>query len=551
MTAESGTFVAPNIRLSHRLGEGGMGEVWVADHLTLERQVAVKVIRGLADGETSRARFEREAKAAARIQNPHVVQVFDYGVTESGAPYITMELLTGENLAERIARGPMSPQELAPILVQTANALATAHDAGVVHRDIKPPNIFLVQTPSGEPFVKVLDFGIAMLQSDTGGVVAHATTEEAPPSGDRGGALTQTGAIVGTPEYMSPEQLLTTGEEVTHTTDIWSLGVVAYEALVGARPFAGQTVVALCMSICDAQYDRDRVPPPLRPWFDRVFAVSPTERFASVMEAAEAFREIATDGTQNTAVGPSARQQGAATGVSRGVLVTLALGACAVGAVVVVLMSTSEQEEERKAGRDLASVAGDAGSEGPNTDEDDKPEAQPASTPPLSAEPVSEPSAAPSVAPDPVTPSPTAPPSTPLPWVSGACKKSCADVGACGKSGDSCIVRSDADCRRSDLCRNFGRCTNVGGTCTATSASDCAASSRCKVYGQCGLSGNACVPTTTAHCRQSTRCGSDGKCVVSGPYCIPGSDADCKAAEVCARAGSCYKNGMVCTRIER
>src|SRR5258708_6999220 len=157
---EAGSVIAQSIRLSRPLGAGGMGSVWLADHLALETEVVVKFMHAqLGEDPTSRERFSREAVAASRVKSPHVVQTFDHGVTPEGIPFIVMERLDGEDLAHRIERGPVTLREMSSILTQVCKALARAHSVGIVHRDIKPDNIFLCEVGTDEPFVKLLDFG--------------------------------------------------------------------------------------------------------------------------------------------------------------------------------------------------------------------------------------------------------------------------------------------------------------------------------------------------------------------------------------------------------
>ncbi len=275
-------MINANVRLSHLLGKGGMGEVWVADHLTLSVAVAVKFI--LADqsvDEMALARFSREATSAARIRSPHVVQVLDHGV-HAGAPFIVMELLEGEDLGARIARGPLALGEIAPILQQVARALAQAHAAGIVHRDIKPSNVFLTQA-AGELLVKVLDFGIA---KHTG-----------PPDGSHA-VKTQSGQLVGTPCYMSPEQIFSRGP-ADHRIDLWALAVLAYEAVTGALPFVGDTLGDVFLAINNRSFAPARplhgpCPPELDAFFNRAFAANPAARFASARELADAFQTVAS-----------------------------------------------------------------------------------------------------------------------------------------------------------------------------------------------------------------------------------------------------------------
>ncbi|WP_437304020.1 serine/threonine-protein kinase [Sorangium sp. So ce388] len=233
--------VGSQLRLVRALGQGGMGSVWLAEHTALKTQVAVKFLRDMyVDHPLAVVRLRREAEAAARIQSPHVVRVFDLGFADQGVPYIVMEHLEGETLQDLVERRRgLSLDETVSIVRQIGAALARAHEAGIVHRDIKPENIFLVEGER-EPFVKVLDFGIA-----------KNTVEEAEP-------LTVTGAIMGTPHFMSPEQMAG-GAKVGPHSDLWALGVVAYFCLTGKIPFGGATIAAVAVAI-----DRGPPPPPSR-----------------------------------------------------------------------------------------------------------------------------------------------------------------------------------------------------------------------------------------------------------------------------------------------
>jgi eukaryotic-like serine/threonine-protein kinase len=251
--------------------------VWVADHLALGTQVAVKFMwRSFAEHPQFLARFRREAAAAAQLKNPHVAQVFDHGVTPDGEAFIVMELLEGEDLGKRLKRqGPLPPDLVAEILTQAAKALGKAHQSGIVHRDLKPDNIFLTDL-DGELFVKILDFGIAKVQSEPGV------------------AMTATGGTFGTPLYMSPEQLLS-AKHVDHHADLWSLGAVAYCSLTKKHPFPGDTIGAISVAVHNGVFEpatahRPDLPPELDAWFLRAFRRNPGERFGSARELADSFR---------------------------------------------------------------------------------------------------------------------------------------------------------------------------------------------------------------------------------------------------------------------
>ncbi|MEM6791307.1 MAG: serine/threonine-protein kinase [Myxococcota bacterium] len=272
--------IANKLRLDAEIGRGAMGVVWRAHDLSLDRAVAVKVLSAReASGSTEgRNRFEREAKAVAGLDSPHIVQVFDFGV-DGDAPFFVMELLDGEDLGERIDREATGlPLAFAvEVVAQVCRGLSVAHAKGVVHRDLKPANLFLVANASAVPRVKILDFGVAK-QLD-------------PP--EKGMTMTQTGTLVGTPFYMSPEQILAP-RDIDERTDLWSLAVVAYVMLTGTVPFDGETIGALSIAIHQGTFPRPtevrpELPLALDAWFERAFRQMPDERFESAAELDETF----------------------------------------------------------------------------------------------------------------------------------------------------------------------------------------------------------------------------------------------------------------------
>ncbi len=274
---EPGQPLSANLRLRRLLGQGGMGSVWVADHEGLGTQVAVKVMsRAVAGDPELVERFRREATAAAQLKSPHVAQVFDHGLAPDGTPFIVMELLDGEDLAKRVDReGPLPLAVVGEVIAQVAKALNRAHQAGIVHRDIKAENIFLTDH-DGELLVKVLDFGIAKIDTGTGV------------------SVTSTQGTFGTPLYMSPEQLLS-AKNVDSRADLWSLAVVAYYMLTKRFPYSGETVGAISVAVHKGVF---QPPSEVRPGlsaavdalFRRAFEHEPAKRFASAKEMAEALR---------------------------------------------------------------------------------------------------------------------------------------------------------------------------------------------------------------------------------------------------------------------
>ena len=249
------------------IGRGAMGEVRLGYDRRLGRDVAVKFLRAdLATDPQIRARFEHEARAAARLSHPAIVTVFDSGEHE-GVPYLVMERLPGTTLADELAAGPIAPARVGAIAARVAGALAAAHAVGVVHRDVKPGNLLL--TDAGE--VKLADFGIAI----------------SGESSDR----TATGMVIGTPAYLAPERLA--GEPATSATDVYSVGVLLYEALTGAKPFHGDTPVVIAhaihsttpppIAVCMPEVD-----PALAAAIDRAMAKDPADRPATGAELCRA-----------------------------------------------------------------------------------------------------------------------------------------------------------------------------------------------------------------------------------------------------------------------
>ncbi len=228
----AGELFADKYEIVSLLGEGGMGTVWRAKNLLLDVDVALKVLhRDRADGDAA-ARLLREARATAGVGHPAIVRIFDFGETQAGEPFLVMELLEGRSLADWIdVNGRMTATEAVRTLLPIADALAAAHAHGVVHRDVKPDNILLVRGELGTHLPKILDFGIAKLLTTQSGRV-----------------LTQAGAVLGSLEYMSPEQA-EGKEDVGEQTDVWSLSVVLYELVTGRRPFVGTTLTAILFAL--------------------------------------------------------------------------------------------------------------------------------------------------------------------------------------------------------------------------------------------------------------------------------------------------------------
>ncbi|MFZ5890102.1 MAG: serine/threonine-protein kinase [Myxococcota bacterium] len=273
-----GRTLVGRYRLASKLGSGAMGSVWRAWDLKLNADVAVKLIdpRYAASPEAL-ARFRREAQAAAAIRSTYVVQILDHGIDED-TPFIAMELLHGESLAQRLAHvGRLSPESTGRLLSQVARALSLAHEHGIVHRDLKPDNIFLVHE-GDEDIGKVLDFGVAR---------SHTLNDSV-------GLATETGAVLGTPYYMSPEQAA--GKPLDWLTDIWSFAIIACECVTGRRPYVADSLPALFHAICMGPEVTPSmlgpVPAGFDAWFARGAARDKDRRFQSIRQAAEELRGV-------------------------------------------------------------------------------------------------------------------------------------------------------------------------------------------------------------------------------------------------------------------
>jgi serine/threonine-protein kinase len=231
-----GTVLAGKYRVEKLLGEGGMGWVVEATHMHLEQRVALKFMhaKNMEEHPDAVARFIREARAAARIQSEHIARVFDVGTLDNGAPYLVMEYLEGQDLEGLLRKRKKLPiEEVVSYALQACEGLAEAHAKGIVHRDLKPANLFLARTTDGSVRVKLLDFGISKL---------------APSGGGPDAGMTSTQALMGSPLYMSPEQLRSS-KRVDRRTDLWSMGIILYEMLGGASPFEADTLPEVCARI--------------------------------------------------------------------------------------------------------------------------------------------------------------------------------------------------------------------------------------------------------------------------------------------------------------
>jgi serine/threonine protein kinase len=289
-SVQAGELIAGKYRLEHEIGAGGMGVVYAATHVHLEQRVALKfLLVEAAQNPEMVERFTREARAAVKIQSEHVARVIDIGERE-GMPYIVMEYLEGDDLENIVDMfGPLPMLDAVRYILHACEALAEVHVQGIVHRDIKPANLFLAARADGTCIVKLLDFGISK--------AAPAWVEQ-----QKGRSLTQTSAVIGSPRYMSPEQLRSS-RDVDARSDVWALGVTLFELLGGDSPFAKGTMPEVCASILKDEPIsladlRPEIPAVLEDVIRRCLAKEPGKRFTNVAELAIALRPFGPPGSE-------------------------------------------------------------------------------------------------------------------------------------------------------------------------------------------------------------------------------------------------------------
>jgi serine/threonine-protein kinase len=270
-----GDILDGKYRVERVLGVGGMGVVVAATHVQLQTRVALKFLLPTVLGHPQVVqRFAREARAAVQIQSEHVARVIDVGTLPTGSPYMVMEYLEGGDLSETVAKGPMPVAKAVGYLLEACEAIAEAHALGIVHRDLKPANLFLARRAGRDPIVKVLDFGISK-------------SNEVGTSG-----ITQTSNVLGSPQYMSPEQMMSS-KDVDVRADIWALGVILYELLVGAPPFVAETMAEIVFMVTQRDAPpllarRPDLPAALGAVIARTLSRNPAGRYADVAELAAA-----------------------------------------------------------------------------------------------------------------------------------------------------------------------------------------------------------------------------------------------------------------------
>ena len=282
-----GDVLAGRYRVERVIGHGGLGVVLCARHTELDERVAIKLLRPeVTQNADAVARFKREARAAVRIKSEHVARVMDVGALPGGAPYMVMEYLEGQDLKEVLtARGPLPIEDVAEHVLQACEAVAEAHALGIVHRDLKPSNLFLTRRTDGSPCIKVLDFGISKILARG----APGSMEDA--------VMTQGSVVVGSPIYMSPEQMAAARDQDTRA-DIWAIGVILHELLTGSPPFHGDTIAQLCTMILQGTPTPVRelcpdVPAKIEAVIRRCLEKLPIDRYTDVGELARDLSDFA------------------------------------------------------------------------------------------------------------------------------------------------------------------------------------------------------------------------------------------------------------------
>jgi eukaryotic-like serine/threonine-protein kinase len=498
-----GEVVDGRFRVDAKIGTGGMGEVYRAQQLNVGRDVALKLLRRDRVGnEAAVEQFLVEATAVSRLTSPHTVTLYDVGRLEDGAPFIAMELLEGQTLRSRLARGRLETKEAFRILDGIALSLSEAHARGIVHRDLKPSNVMLADTPGHSAHVKVVDFGLARL--DAAGAPVRAA---------------------GTPLYMAPEAMRR--GKVTARTDVYALGMLAYELFAGLHPFGdiGRDAIA--------QAQLSEIPPPLDEacpdlpnaavhLIAQALAKSPRLRPADAGVFRARLRQAfgVDDGPRDTQPGATGMDTVTVGPTNDPTMFTppvpsprpwraAALGGAAmVGAVVLVrtLFGPSAPTD----GAQVSALAPDAVAVAEPTNAPSQPStsspaerAPSASTSPATAPPNTGDKALPTVRPPPASAPPTPSPKAPAPRDEPPAVKPSADpcrpnppcflFGACTTVNGSCTATSSADCRASDNCALNGACTASGGECRRLSSADCALMDECRIIGDCTFKGGRCV----------------------------------------------------------
>jgi serine/threonine protein kinase len=317
-----GSLLKEAYQVTRLIGQGGMGAVYEAMQTSLGKRVAIKVMdRSLATNPEALARFRREIQVTAQLAHPNIIQVTDFGTAPTGEPYLVMEFLDGEDLEQRLQRVTRMPVEpTVHIVKQLASALAVTHAEGIVHRDLKPANVFLIRIPGQTDFVKVVDFGISK--------VLKASTAK----------LTQAQMIVGTPEYMSPEQAAGKVDEIDHRSDQWSLACIAWHMLVGQQPFVGPDVNAILHQVMNGDPPAlapglaKLLPPEIERVLRRALSKRQQDRFPTITAFARAFEAAALPWMAHDSPAPEAGRQTKAPPRRRPYWILAVLAAATLGA---------------------------------------------------------------------------------------------------------------------------------------------------------------------------------------------------------------------------
>lgn len=507
--------VVDHFQVERLLGRGGMGEVYRAHDVKLGRTVALKLIHpSLMTSSDAKRRFENEARATAKLNHPNIVNIHAVG-EHRGRPYVALEYLEGKNLREILANSPPDLQRALGLVLSIAQAVAAAHERGVVHRDLKPENVVIDATGRA----RVVDFGLARI---------GAVTEEGVPASVHGGNITTVG---GTPLYMAPEQWRL--ERAGAPADIWAIGVILYELVARQHPFHDYTksdLEALKHSVEEFNppelTQRAAVPPFLSQLVGRCLDKNEERRPTAsevVTQLGWALTELAQSASPPVRPPPSSLLQHRRAS-KRARVVALGAVVVATGAVVWGWRMSRDTTARTTSVSVLVPFVPSA---------------------PPSDRTVSIPSPAPSASfarPSPTPRALTTTSSKPPPIdPDDECRETtdCRSSGLCHEQAGACVVKSDADCLQSTNCKTFGNCSMKARRCAPGSAADCKNAQRCASWGMCTLASDRCSAVNAADCRASTECKAKGLCTPAGGWCTAQSDADCQRSQLCQSQGRC------------
>jgi serine/threonine-protein kinase len=520
--------VVDHFQVERLLGRGGMGVVYRAHDIKLGRTVALKLIHPrLMTSSDAKARFENEARATAKLNHPGIVNIHAVGEYR-GRPYVALEYLEGKNLREHLMFGPLEFSRAISTMLSIAEAVAAAHERGVVHRDLKPENVIVDQ--SGR--VRVVDFGLARI---------GAVTDEGVPASVHGAHVTTIG---GTPLYMAPEQWRL--ERAGAPADVWALGVMLYELTARQHPFIDYSesdIERLKDSVTQSQPPelalRVSVPPHLSQLVARCLDKNEDNR-PRASEVAAQLRYLLQQ-LHQPAPAPEQRVRPPPSSLMKHRRASRRAQLIAGGAVLVAGGALAwGWHASRSITLPQLPVQTSSAASVPSAAVSDPPAPEVGSTPVPSAAPSPEKTRVAGSLPA-ATVKASAVPSAPPLDPHGFCTNTadCKNSGRCHEEDGACVVKSNSDCQSSTNCKTFGNCALKAGRCAPTTAAHCQSASRCASWGMCTLANDRCTAVHAADCKASSECKAKGLCTPNSGWCTASSDADCQASQLCSSQGRC------------